>query len=1395
MDESIAKRHERLRGLQRSNVDSWSSRQPKLDSKALDSNIKKNTGFIKKCKTSMGQDSAAQLQREVKLLKLEKYVSEIVPAAAEGLLKCKTSTDVAAAVDVMSALHARFPTQITVPLVCQLLKTLVPPAITPLMAMTPETRDREEQARLSKQKTIMRIVTEMYLSGLLWGIDSLPNGTDGVDRAAAFLLSHSSQSASGGSGSGSSAPSSKVVAKVKEMVQQPGHCVVLGVLQNLLLSDREHHLSLLLAISFARSFKTDFALLGDEHQDASVCAVSLDSGSLGEAAAPVVSPETCARLRTLLNEYLDSAISHLTAMHKTLVRMKRNTEEKLFNKGVVFAEVREKMEKHTKSFDKLLEGVNMLCEPLGRTPPDFSESNDAEGQMDIVFDAPSAAGAAMANQPGLWEDKEERMFYEIIPSFESRLPPSMLTSSARKKTKEDSVQSGTADSVDSASAKTEQTDADVKKQADSEEPVEEAVYEDINESTIAIDVPASPAEIDDFGDDDAPESANALGLLEYQKFISQRRHADAGLDLDAPSDHAAAVEPASVAVSDAAHALNSDSGTGSSKAVPSHSSVGDKASGKAAGYDAENEGKLTVVQQSGAANVSSQTIASRSLAEILRRLPTFTNKDDVDQAALDFCFVNNRANRAALIRALVDVPRRQLFLVPYYARMIAVLNPYFPEIGDAVLEELQHEFRWLVRQRFKDLMDTRLKNIKYIAELTKFKVSPLHVAYRCAKVLTEQLHAQNIEVLCSLLEGCGRFLLAQPATADRVSALLDILMRKRRVLNLDDRTILLIENACSACRPQLAKKVQHVKFRTPYEQFIRKLLYEDLCRDAADRVCQKLRKLPWGGLAAGDDPQRVRHALVSCFTKPWKIKYANVYLVTMIAGVLGRLHPWFRVAIVDTVMENIKVGLERNMFVHNQRRMAEVRYVGEMFIFKLVDSRDIVDLLYLILRHGHSVAHPVPGRSCDIDLSNDYFRVRMVTTLLQTCGLYIREPSDRRALDMFAVYFQMYVLAKEQPLPIDTEYSVDNLFETVFSAVKRYESWQEAAQAMGELVQGKSSSASASTPVSADTAGVQSPVGVGRQSDTDQNSSEKRFSSAADEEIGLAGDVLEHSDDSNVGDIERNNDDNNDVDVDDEEEDNDDVVDADEEELLLQQRKEIEEAEMAEARLQLEAMEALLEQEEEEMLEHEFNRLVVESSDPRKVERASKLDVGIPMNLLGRSAAAQMTSSSVDGVAPAPVTESSGNCKGADGANISESDAIKFSLLTGKRQRPVIRDVNIPLESHIARNLRQQEESAMRQREHLKRIVLDYERREAAEEMRQHERESAATRARTMGSAASRANASRFGNVYRRPVIPGATFIDKPLSGASRRRNNVPFGGYGAGSGSGTSGDNGFGLR
>lgn len=48
----------------------------------------------------MGADMKTQLLNDIHKLSLEKYISEIVGSVMEGMLKCKTSVDVTACVEV-----------------------------------------------------------------------------------------------------------------------------------------------------------------------------------------------------------------------------------------------------------------------------------------------------------------------------------------------------------------------------------------------------------------------------------------------------------------------------------------------------------------------------------------------------------------------------------------------------------------------------------------------------------------------------------------------------------------------------------------------------------------------------------------------------------------------------------------------------------------------------------------------------------------------------------------------------------------------------------------------------------------------------------------------------------------------------------------------------------------------------------------------------------------------------------------------------------------------------------------------------------------------------------------------------------------------------------------------
>lgn len=57
--------------------------------------------------------------------------------------------------------------------------------------------------------------------------------------------------------------------------------------------------------------------------------------------------------------------------------------------------------------------------------------------------------------------------------------------------------------------------------------------------------------------------------------------------------------------------------------------------------------------------------------------------------------------------------------------------------------------------------------------------------------------------------------------------------------------------------------------------------------------------------------------------------------------------------IIDNLLEQITLGLEQNDFKFNQRRVAEVKYLGELYNYKMVDSPVIFDTLYRMVTFGH----------------------------------------------------------------------------------------------------------------------------------------------------------------------------------------------------------------------------------------------------------------------------------------------------------------------------------------------------------------------------------------------------------------------------------------------------------
>ncbi|KAG0357792.1 hypothetical protein BG005_003099 [Podila minutissima] len=1033
--------------------------------KNLDSNIKKNTAFIKKCKTGLTADVSTQLLNDIKKLSLEKYISEVVAAILEGLLRCKLSADVAAAIEVISALHQRFPDTFTLLFTYHLAKALAPaPKLTHQQlaqaGSTPEQREKEEVSRISRQRVLCRVATDLWLVGVLRNIE------DGVSTLGA----DGSSGVTTKSGQAAKDSVAGLLAPIKDQKGAPDTTnskatpnFIYTILHELLAGDKDH-INLPIVLTVLKMHGKDLTGIsprktksGTDGKDGEGKA-SASEEAVDATSENVVPASQQALFKTLFVDYYKSLETHLVRDHKELKKQERKNESSLFSRGELSEERQLQFEKQFKAFEKLSNSTQSIADALDMDVPVLKDEKE-----DLIGIVESTGGSEEKGATSsVFEDEDNVVFYEQILDLRTLVPKIFLETSKSKK-----KESGTESDKEKPAEKEEEADA----------KTENGATEQIEDLDGAVD--------------------------------SIMENIDAELeDLE----------------------LNDQTGTESFLA----------------------EETVTAIQES--TTPASKTTATQ-LDAFLARLPNMCNRDMIDQAAVEFCYLNSKLSRNRLIKTLVQVPRDRHDLLPYYSRMIATFQPFYPDVAEEVLRALEREFRGLLRKKHMDLSESRAKNIKFLSELVKFGITPLPIIFHCLKVLLEDFVPQNIGVACALLETCGRYLKRKStATSTRLDAMLDIMKKKKAALHLEPRYLLMIDNAYYQCNPpeQTTRQKREIP---PIEQFIRKLLYLDLSKKNVETTHKLLRKLDWS------NPQ-IYSLVVRLFTKIWKIKFSNIHLMAILVNGLNRYHSDFSIAIVDAVVENIKSGLEQNNFRHNQKRIADVKFLGELYNYRMVDSPLIFNTLDTLISVGHEHGRASPERPSALDAPQDCFRVRLVCTLLDTCGMCFDHGSSKIKLDSFLVLFQMYILAKET-VPLEIEYMIEDTFTELRPKLRRFQTYEEAVAAVESLL---------------------GPLGTNDQSNVGNDDSE--------------------SDDS---DNDEDGDDDGQDDDDDDSYDDDDGMEDDEDSHAMRQMEDEEQA------VVLTNHNKPVEPVDEDF-EREYLKMMTESLESRKFERKHlTLDVAIPI--------------------------------------------------------------------------------------------------------------------------------------------------------------------------------------
>ncbi|KAG5221706.1 YCF protein [Salix suchowensis] len=128
-----------------------------------------------------------------------------------------------------------------------------------------------------------------------------------------------------------------------------------------------------------------------------------------------------------------------------------------------------------------------------------------------------------------------------------------------------------------------------------------------------------------------------------------------------------------------------------------------------------------------------KSLEGANLDALLQRLPGCVRRDLINQLTVDFCYVNSKLSRKKLVRALFNVPRTSLELLPYYSRMVATLSTCMKDVSSMLLQMLEEELNFLINKKYQMNIETKIRNIRFIGELCKFRIAPASTVFSCLK--------------------------------------------------------------------------------------------------------------------------------------------------------------------------------------------------------------------------------------------------------------------------------------------------------------------------------------------------------------------------------------------------------------------------------------------------------------------------------------------------------------------------------------------------------------------------------------------------------------------------------------------------------------------------------------
>ena len=467
---------------------------------------------------------------------------------------------------------------------------------------------------------------------------------------------------------------------------------------------------------------------------------------------------------------------------------------------------------------------------------------------------------------------------------------------------------------------------------------------------------------------------------------------------------------------------------------------------------------------------------SKKLDNLIEETLKCDTKETIDSISdkylINMKIISQTSKRLYIFEKILKDDRCNIENIKYFARLYNNISPIYKDLLSELTNFLTSNFHeWKPKKIYESnnnpnstnttpintgaIFSLCLKDVRFISEMVKFGAFPIKNVFEIIQDLLEDFKFKSIECLCQLLDNCGRYIYLNKASQERFGQILDSIKKMaHNYLTHDDRAFKIITNSISICKPQEKTLIKKVKKRSIEEEYLRFLMNNCLNSDENNikKVACLIRRFDWN-----KDENIIFKVIFKYLLSNNEEKISNCCKMLYL---LKNYHQKFFFNLINVILEEIRIGLERNDFNDNQHKLILSVIVGNFYLNNIITSELVFYILYMIITFNPQWSNMNKELMIDnpLDSPFDTFRIQMILKILDTCGKKLSSPKRKANLDKFIEFLQMYILSK-QYLSIEVENKIITCFDklggyTIFndfsSALKNSSAYEGLGQELDE---------------------------------------------------------------------------------------------------------------------------------------------------------------------------------------------------------------------------------------------------------------------------------------------------------------------------------------------------------